>query len=120
MEDPWELELVQKALRDGLGGCVEWDDKGASLVRGDPDLRELTPEFIRRELIRCIRNNSAKVVQKDEHREGYKADFKFFYMSILPIDGFPNGVFVEMRLTDADDPEFPEVLIVRAHREVGL
>ncbi len=28
MHDPREHALVCKALRDGLGGCVEWDEAG--------------------------------------------------------------------------------------------
>ena len=38
MADPHERALVVKALTAGLGGCVEWDETSADLVRGNPDL----------------------------------------------------------------------------------
>jgi hypothetical protein len=115
MLDPCEHALVVKALRDGLGGCVEWHEKGANLVRGDPDLQGLTPEFLKKELIHHVRiNPDAVVVQVKEERDHWKDHYRFYYKVVLPLQGFPHGIFVEMRLTGDDDPDFPEVTIVRA------
>jgi hypothetical protein len=55
MDDIEELALVEKAVLEGLGGCVEWDGKSADRVRENPDLRGLTPEGIKSELIHCLR-----------------------------------------------------------------
>ncbi len=118
MHDPREHALVCKALRDGLGACVEWDAQCANTVRGYPDLRGLTPEFLRREVINYVRTQANSVVRQIlETREDYRDDFRFYYKVILPVDGFRHGVFVEMRLTGDDDPEYPEVTLFNAHEQ---
>jgi hypothetical protein len=114
-----ELTLVIKCLQEGISNCIIWHEKGARLVREDDELRELTPEFIRREVIRHVRvqNNPAAVVRQiRERRSGWEDRYRFYYKVILPVDGFKHGVFVEMRLTD-DDPEIPVVTLVRAHTQ---
>jgi hypothetical protein len=120
MDDAEELALVERAVLEGLGGCIEWDGKSAERVRQNPELRGLTPEGIKSELIRCLRSGEATIKQKPEKREPYCRDFRFYYMAVLPIKGFKRGLFVEMRLVDADDPEYPIVLIVNAHLHTSL
>jgi len=116
MHDAPEHSLVCKAVRECLGGCFEWDERGAELTRRDPELEGLTPEFLRREVSRYIRSEgNSRIMQVLEQREGYREDYRFYYKVILQIDGFRHGVFVELRLTDSDDPDYPEVTIVRAH-----
>ena len=116
MHDPWEHALVCKALRDGLGGCVEWAESGANRVREDPDLRGLTPEFPKREVIAYIRSQEdSKVVQVKEEREPYRDRYRFYYKVILPMADFRHGIFIEMILTSDDDPDYPEVTLVNAH-----
>jgi hypothetical protein len=34
---------------------------------------------------------------------------------IVPEDGFPNGLFVEMELTDDRDEDYPVVSLLNAH-----
>ena len=116
MEDPAEHALIAKALVDGLGGCVEWDEKEARLVI---EQYALSPSYIRRETIRYVRTMGGDVVkQRNERRHHWKDLYRFYYMAILPYDRFQDGHFVEMRLTGEDDTEFPEVTIVRAHPEI--
>jgi hypothetical protein len=43
-------------------------------------------------------------------------DHPYWYRAILAVDGFPNGLFVEVKLED-DDPNEPWVEIVSAHRQ---
>jgi len=38
-----------------------------------------------------------------------------YYKVIIPVDDFRHGVFVEIRLTGDDDPEYPEVTLFNAH-----
>ena len=116
MEDPAEQALVVKALLDGLGGCVEWDEKEARLVI---EQYALNPGHVRRELIRHVRAKGGDVVmQRNEHRHRWQDEYRFYYMVILPFEGYGDGLFVEMRLTGDDDPDFPEVTLVRAHPEL--
>jgi hypothetical protein len=118
MEDPAEHALVVKALIDGLGGCVEWDEKEARLVI---EQYALNPGHIRRETIRYVRAMGGGVVEQRNERRHHWADlYRFYYMVILPYAGFRDGLFVEMRLTGEDDPEFPEVTLVRAHPEIKI
>jgi hypothetical protein len=118
MHDAREHALVCKALRDGLGGCVEWDADCANRIRGNPDLRGLTPEFIRREVIKHLKAQADSTVRQIvETREEYRDDFRFYYKVIIPVDDFRHGVFVEMRLTGDEDPEYPEVTLFNAHEQ---
>ena len=41
-----------------------------------------------------------------------------YSMVILPYDGMPHGLFVEVRLTGDNDPDFPRVTLVGAHPEI--
>jgi hypothetical protein len=119
MDDPEEHALVVKALQDGLSNCIIWHEKGARLVREDPELQGLTPAFIRQEVIDFVRtqaNAAAAVKQVPEQRDEWRDRYRFYYKVILPVDGFRHGLFVEMRLTD-DDQDFPGVTIVRAHAQ---
>jgi hypothetical protein len=44
MSNPVELALVEKALKSGLGGCVEWHPKSEAQVRRSMALFGLTLE----------------------------------------------------------------------------
>jgi hypothetical protein len=115
MEDPAEHALVVKALNDGLSNCVLWDEKGAQLVIEELNIR---PRLIRQSTILHVRREGGGVVkQRDECREHWRDLYRFYYMVILPFEGFRHGLFVEMRLTD-EDPDVPVVTLVRAHPEL--
>src|SRR5207248_7286437 len=106
MDDHKEHALVIKALRDGLGNRVVWHGKGAQLVRDDPELRGLSPEFILGEVIRLVRASAdpeSIVRQVPEKREGWRDKYRFYYRVVLPVQGFKHGLFVELRLTGDDD-----------------
>ncbi len=116
MDDPEEHALVVKALADGLSNCVRWDAKSSKIVLGNPSLLGLTPAFIKAEVIKLVKVRGASAVdQRLETRVEYLQQYRFYYRTILPIDDFRHGVFVEMRLSDDENPDFPEVTIVGAH-----
>ena len=117
MPNPHELALVVKALKDGLTNCVYWDRKSVNRVRNNRDLRGFTPKFIRSELIRLVKDGKVSVKQVHETRENWVIHYDYYYKSILPNEEFTNGIFVEMRLVDPDEPtfEFPVVALVNAH-----
>jgi hypothetical protein len=121
MEDAQEHSLVVKALIDGLGNCVLWDARCARVVRENPDLKGLTPSFIKSEVISHVRKNGGTVVEQiPETRENWAARYKYYYKVILPVDEFKFGLFVEMRLTGCDDPDFPEVTLVNSHPQLNI
>jgi hypothetical protein len=121
MTDADEHGLVVKALNDGLGNCVMWDARSAKIVRENPDLRGLTPTYIKNELISYVRRSGgAVVVQVREDRENWVGRYHHWYKVILPLDEFKFGLFIEMRLTGDDDPDFPEVTLVNAHPQLKL
>ncbi len=120
MEDPNELVLVYKALALARGangyvtGYVEWcNDYEAENSRRKLSDHGLTPEGIKWEVIDFVAAGG-RVEQKQETREGF--DYPYYYKVVLPIDGIPGGVFVEMRLVD-EDADDPVVYIVSAHRQ---
>lgn len=113
MEDPEEHALVVKALTEGLSNCVEWKTKSAELLLEQYDLN---PGYVRRETIRHVRAQKGSAVeQRNEIRGEFRADHRFWYRVILPLEGYPRGFFVEMILTRDDDPDFPVVTLVSAH-----
>lgn len=116
MHDPAEHALVVKALVDGLSNCVLWDAQSARIVRGDDELKGLTIAGIKRELILFVRAEGGTVVKQIiEKRPEWSVHFRYYYKVILPMNGFKHGLFVEMRLTNGDDPDLPEVTLVGAH-----
>ena len=118
MEPSEELALIFECIREGLGGTVLWRVKAASRVRADRDLQGLTPEGIRRDLIEHVRSiGLGAVSQRHEIREGYSDDHEFWYRVLIPYDFLPQGLFVELVLVDLDDPEYPTIEIVNAHRQ---
>lgn len=114
MLDPVEYKLVVKALQEGLNGCVEWrDDRVIRTILSDREMQGWTPAGIKLELIEFVRGGGC-VEQVVEKRPEWKGEYRFYYKAILPIDGFPHGVFVEIVLEDSD-PDLPSVLLVSSH-----
>jgi hypothetical protein len=121
MDDPDEHALVLKAFglargpRGYVTGYVEWKAKAAEIAREKlADLGGLTPEAVREMSIDFV-NGGGSVVQHKENRSEW-LDWRFSYRVVLPVSGFPGGVFVEFALND-DDPDDPAILIVSAHKQ---
>ena len=113
MDDSADHTLVLRALTSGLSNCVFWKSDRTSLrVRNDPDLKGLTPEGLKRELLAFVAGGG-EVMQVVETRGEFR-DYRYYYKAILPLTGFTRGVFVEMVLVD-DDPDFPMLALVNAH-----
>lgn len=108
--------LVVQALTCSLSNCVEWINEQESLrVRADPLNQGLTPKEIKRRLRDHVRvSGSSCVEQLREVRENWKERRDYWYRVVVPIDGFPHGLFVEMELFD-DDPDVPVVYLLNAH-----
>ncbi len=121
MDEPFEHSLVCEAFafargaRGYVGGYVEWrDDKTIQLAREKlADLDGLTPEAVRIMSIDFV-CDGGKITQSKETRKEW-LDRPFKYEIILPLDGFPSGVYVEVKIND-EDPKNPSVHIVSAHR----
>ena len=77
-------------------------------------------EFHRLQPSRLVRSSAdpgSIVKQVPEKREGWRDKYRYYYKVVLPVTGFKHGLFVEMRLTGDDEPDFPEVTFVRAHAQ---
>jgi hypothetical protein len=108
-------------LIECLGNCVLWGARCARIVRENLDLKGLTPSFIKTELIAYVRKNGSAVVEQiQETRENWVGRYRYWYKVILPLDEFKFGLFVEMRLTGCDDPDFPEVTLVNSHPQLNI
>ena len=89
--------------------------KSAEIARQNlADLGGLTPEAIREMSIDFV-NAGGSVTQHEEDRPEW-FDYRFSYRIVLPVPGFPHGVFVEFALND-DDRDDPTILIVSAHKQ---
>src|SRR5262245_27236826 len=97
MDDPADqLALVRKALTSGLSNCVEWvNDEALKRVRDDPGNQGLTPEGIKQLLIEFVQAGG-EITQRIEERQRWKDQRDYWYMAVVPVDGFRHGLFVEM------------------------
>jgi hypothetical protein len=118
MNDPAaQLELVRKALTSGLSNCVEWvSDNVQRRIHKDTALVPLTPRLITRLVIEHAKNGGT-ISQRKEDREVWKDLREFWYFVVVPAEGFPRGLFVEMELQD-DDPDVPVVILLNAHPQL--
>jgi hypothetical protein len=114
--DPNAHRLVVQALTCTLSNCVEWvNDKEANRVRIDPANQGLRAGEIIRLLREHVRVSGPSCVEQiREQREGWRDQRDYWYRVIVPVDGFPHGLFVELQLLD-DDPEVPRVVLLNAH-----
>jgi hypothetical protein len=118
MDNPVEHALVVKALQSGLSNCVLWSERISRHIRQNAwEYCGLTPAGIKQELFRYV-TKGGNVKQIRETREEHKDRYEFYYKVILPIQGLPRGMFVEMVLS-SDDPDFPVVSLVNAHPQLS-
>jgi hypothetical protein len=119
MMDEAARRLVVKALTCTLSNCVEWiNDKTANRIRSDPANQGLRPGEIIRLLREFVRASGPSCVeQKSEERELWKDRRDYWYRVVIPVPGFPNGLFIEMELLD-DDPDVPVVVLLNAHPQL--
>ena len=111
-QDPAELALVTVAIRlHNFTGCFEWDADRAAIVRDQ--LKEFTPEEVRRLTIEAVLVKGLTVIQVKENR-GFPYDY--YYKVIIPVPEFVHGLFVEM-VVDDPDTDTPTVLIKNAHEQ---
>jgi hypothetical protein len=112
-----QLHLVNKAIASGILGHIQWKESAARLVRCDPCLCGLTPEGIRALLRQFVLEGNSLEVRHETRAEYLEENPEepYWYRAVLPVPGFPRGLFVEVKLID-DDPEMPWVEIVSAHQ----
>jgi hypothetical protein len=116
MSNPEELAMVVKAIKSGLGGCVEWHEREVDRIEVEMLRHGLTLPVIRKSLVQHVRNGG-EVFQVKEERERRKDRRDYYYKTFVPMpDLFPKGLFVEMEIVNTD-PEFPEIRILNAHEQ---
>lgn len=114
--DPEELALVRLAISMArTRGCCEWSDQEMSRVRAQPPASGLSPEAIKW-LLHDHVQEGGDVVQVKEEREGWRDERAYWYKAVIPFEGLPRGLFVEIVMVDPDH-ECPSVEIVNAHAQ---
>ena len=114
MADPsGKVHLVRMAIVSNYTGDAEWVDTKTELRVGrDPANRNLTPPAIM-ELARNHVAAGGDIFCKAETGI-WKNKRDFVYWVVIPVPGFPKGLFVEYELYD-DDPNDPRVWLLNAH-----
>lgn len=108
--------LVRLAFTCGASNCVIWiDDQAEILVRRRFAALGLTPTGIK-QILQDWMLAGRPFDERRETRSEYAANREFWYRAIIPVDGLPRGLFVEMELSDPD-PEYPTVTILNAHEQ---
>jgi hypothetical protein len=93
---------------------VEWiDDKAMIRVRYEFAATGLSPRKLEELLIEFAKQGG-KIDERKETRPEWKARRDFWYRAVIPMEGFPRGIFIEIELRD-DDPDVPMVSLVNAH-----
>jgi hypothetical protein len=118
MDDREERELVYRTLVDlgKITGYVEWaDDRVARRVQEQLSDLGLTPREVKRLSLAHVSQVGIEAIrQVREERPGWRDEHQFNYKVIVPFEGTPRGLFVEMRLIDPD-PDDPQIQLVNAH-----
>ncbi len=116
MSDAAQLELVRKALRSGLSNCIEWIDEKAYLrAKQELGAKGLSPKRIIQLLVQFAREGG-QIDQRVETREEWRQRRDYWYRVVIPLEGFPRGLFIEIELRD-DDSDVPMVSVVNVHRQ---
>ena len=110
-----ELERVLQAIRESASGYLVWNENEAKRVRHELASYDLKPVAIQRLLQRFVRNGG-EIEARTEEREQWMDRRERWYLAIIPMIPFVNGLFVECWLLNRD-PEAPVVEIVNAHPE---
>jgi hypothetical protein len=112
--NPEQLALVQLAITNAqTTGCFEWIDEAVARMREEPPVAGLTPEDVRSRVYDHVMAGGL-IDQRKEERSEYWHRREYWYRVVVPCEGLPRGLFVEMELVD-DDPEYPVVWILNAH-----
>jgi hypothetical protein len=106
---------VRKAAASGFTPDFDWvNDKEALRVTNDPRNRGLTAIEIR-ELAREWVKDDRLIICVKEDRELYRDRRHHHYdITILPLDGFPRGLYVYMEIYDPSEAN-PAVNLLNAH-----
>src|SRR5438309_6575800 len=98
MPNPSRLDLVHKAIRAGVYGNVEWDDKAYERFVDNPEMKSWTPKGVKM----LLRDFVAKGGQIDVRDQGFELwlekdpDNPYWYRAVIPVAEFPKGLFVEL------------------------
>ena len=111
-----ELALVRLAVSMArTRGCCEWSDQEIARVRNQPPAPGITPEAIKWLLFEHVQSGG-ELLQVKEERENWRDQRDYWYKAIIPFEGLPRGLFVEIIMVDPDR-DCPSVEIVNAHAQ---
>jgi len=110
-----EMELVLHAIRETTSGYLIWDEEKAQRVHRELGSEGLAPEAIRVILQKFVRGGG-EIETRDEQRPQWMQHRDRWYLAIIPMKMFVNGLFVEFWLSNRDR-KAPIVEIVNAHSQ---
>lgn len=108
-----QLGLIQLALTCGLSNVIHWKKGLPERVRSDANLQGLTPGGIVGLLVEQVKSSPSCVCHHVEDRPGWRDEQDYWYEVLIPVEGLPRDLFVEVVLHE--DDTWPEVRIVSCH-----
>lgn len=112
------LDLVHKAITAGMYGNIEFKESAYRQLRDDSEMQGFTPQGIRALLRDHVRAGNVLDIRSETRTEklAEDPDDPYWYRAVLPVPAFPKGLFLEIKLIDADEVE-PFVQIVSVHQQ---
>lgn len=116
MPNPPRLDLVYKAIRAGIFGQIEWKSEAENRVLDDPEMQLFSTKTIRGLLREFVRDGGQIEVRNQRFELWLQEDpdNPYWYRAVIPVPEFPQGLFVELIITEYDEQD-PWVLIVSSH-----
>jgi hypothetical protein len=111
-------DLVLKAILAGTLGHIQIKPSVYREIRDDPDLAPYSPAGIKEILRSFVMGGQDLEVRQETRKEWLEdcPDDPWWYRAVIPVPGFPKGLFQEVKLID-DDENDPWVEIVSVHRQ---
>jgi hypothetical protein len=114
-------DLVHKAICAGALGQIEWLPKAVELIRQHPRMRGkgFTPNGIKADVRAHVLANGIGCIQAQKETDAFwleqHPDDPWWYKVVIEVDEFPQGLFVKLRLVDAEESQDPWVTIIGCH-----
>src|SRR5262245_6947754 len=106
------LDLVHRAICAGYRGQIEWKDRCLQRFRDDAEMKSFTERGIKDALCDFVRQGGQLQARPETDQDwlAEHPDNPWWYFAVLPVDEFPHGLFVKVKLLweegDSEDDAF--------------